>query len=59
MQEQTISLNGTEMIPAGEKRNGTASILLEQLAQLTAEISTDTADADNGNVVNAMHALCL
>jgi len=59
MQEQAILLNGAEMLAAREKRNGAADVLSEQLAELTPEVATDTSDADDCDVDDAMHAVLL
>lgn len=52
-------LNGAEMLAAREKRNGAAGVLSEQPAELTPEVSTDTADAHDCDVADAMHAVLL
>ena len=59
MQAQAALLNGAKMLAAREKRNGAAGVLSEQLAELTPEIPTDTANADDCDVADATHAVLL
>lgn len=59
MQEQAVLLNSAEMLAAREKRNGAAGVLSEQPAELTPKVSTDTPNADDCDVADAMHAVLL